>query len=142
MPVKFADTADGVGNLTTATGTLTGEEHIAALEAHLSQPEEDLRRYRYSLIDLTAVTELKVPTEDVHTVARMCQAAAAINPDVIVAVAAERDIGFGLSRMFEILVDTTDWETMVFRTREAAEEWIRNRVRERFGIEDLTIQSA
>jgi len=42
--------------------------------------------------------------------------------------------------MWEIIVENTglQWETMVFRDREDAEDWIREKVKDKFGIDDLT----
>ena len=40
--------------------------------------------------------------------------------------------------MWEILADETKWEIMVFQNREDAEDWIRQKVKEKYGIGDLT----
>jgi len=42
--------------------------------------------------------------------------------------------------MFESLLSQTDWETMVFRTRLEAEQWIRARAKEKFGLDTLTFK--
>lgn len=41
-------------------------------------------------------------------------------------------------KMWEMLSDEMNWETMVFRNREDAEAWIKERVKEKYGIDDLT----
>jgi hypothetical protein len=45
---------------------------------------------------------------------------------------------YGLSRMFDALVFNEGWETMVFRSKKAV-EWLRKRVKEKFGIDNLTL---
>jgi hypothetical protein len=40
--------------------------------------------------------------------------------------------------MWELLVGATDWETMVFRKREDAKAWITQKVKEKYGIDDVT----
>ena len=41
--------------------------------------------------------------------------------------------------MTQMLLDGTEWEYEVFRNREDAEAWIRERVSEKFGIDDLAL---
>jgi hypothetical protein len=43
--------------------------------------------------------------------------------------------------MWELIVENTGlrWETMVFRALEDAEAWIRQRVKEKYEIDDLTL---
>lgn len=43
--------------------------------------------------------------------------------------------------MWEIFMGSAGWETMVFKTRGAAETWIKEKVKEKFGIEDQIIES-
>jgi hypothetical protein len=50
-------------------------------------------------------------------------------------VASPRDHGYGLARMWEALVEWVGWETMAFRSLTEAEDWIRRRVKEKFGID-------
>ena len=52
---------------------------------------------------------------------------------------ANRDLTYGLARMTEMLIDVTGWESKVFRNREDAEAWIKERVKEKYGILDLTM---
>ena len=40
--------------------------------------------------------------------------------------------------MFEALVFDAGWETNVFGSKEEAVEWIRERVNDKFGIDNLT----
>jgi hypothetical protein len=42
--------------------------------------------------------------------------------------------------MWEFFIENIGllWETMVFRDREEAEAWLKERVKEKFGIDDLT----
>jgi hypothetical protein len=65
-------------------------------------------------------------------------AASKVNPNPIVAMAGEDDLVFGLERMIEVLMHQTGWEIMVFRSKEEAKEWIRKRVKEKFGVDNLT----
>ncbi len=70
--------------------------------------------------------------------AQLCKGASEINPESVIAAVAGRDVIYGLSRMWEILVDDTTWETMVFRKIEDAKVWIKEKVKKKYGIDNLT----
>ena len=84
------------------------------------------------------MTDVEVSSNTIDQIAQLCKNSAKINPYFVVAHVGEKDITFGLSRMWEILSDNTKWEIMVFRNREDAEAWIRKKVKEQYGIGDLT----
>lgn len=56
------------------------------------------------------------------------------------AIVAKKNLEFGVSRMWETVVQVKGlkWETMVFKDRADAEEWIKQKVREKYNI-DLTM---
>ena len=143
MPFEIIDLDEGRGTTMLGSGIFTGEEYIDALERHLLQDKEKFKKYRYSLFDITAVTEMTAfPSGTIHLAVDMCKQAAQINPDVVVAIVADKDLPFGLSRMYEILMNETGWEIMIFKARDAAETWIKEKAKEKFGIENLTMESA
>jgi len=132
--------AEGRGNILIGSGIFTGKEYIDALKKHLEQDKEKFKKYKYSLTDLTAVTETKEwPTSDIDRSVNLCEHAAQINHDAVIAIVADKDLIFGLARMWEIMMDATNWDIMVFRTRDAAETWIKETVKNKFGIEVPTI---
>ena len=137
MPVEIKDLDDGVGVIITGWGILTEEEWIDSLAKHLTQDKDKFKKYRYSLSDYTAVTETKISNNAINVIATYCEDASEVNPKPVVVIVADQDILFGLSRMWELLVDSTDWETMVFRNRDDAEAWISEKVKEKYGIDDL-----
>ena len=142
MPIEIIDLDEGRGNVIIGSGILTGEEYIDELKGHLAQDEEKLKAYLYSLTDYTAVTKVEeAPASVVRLSSELCKRAATINPDVSVAIVADNDLLFGLSRMWEMLMDTTGWETKVFKARETAEIWIAKKLKEKFEIEHLTFGS-
>jgi len=142
MPIEIKDVDGGRGNVITASGFLRDEEYIETLKRHLSQDKEKFKKYRYSLADYRAVTEVEISTPAIQLVASLCKAAAFVNPDVVVAVVAESDLKFGLSRMWEMLCEGIPWETSVFKSYEDAEKWIAERVKDKWNIVDPTIGDA
>ena len=125
MPIDIKDLDNEQGVIILGYGILTGKEYINALKSHLSQSDAKFKKYRYSLSDYTKVTQLDVSSSDVGLVAKLCEKASVTNPNIVVAVVADNDITFGMSRMWEILSDKTNWGIMVFRKREDAEKWIK-----------------
>ena len=138
MPIEIRDLGGGVGNIIIARGIVTDEELVEVLKKHLTQDKEKLGKYRYSLLDWTAVLKFDVSSKAVDLIAGYCKKSSIFNPEVVVAQVADKDVAFGLARMWEILTDATDWEIMVFRNREDAEAWIKEKVKEKYGIVDLT----
>ena len=142
MPIEIIDLDEGKGNLAIGSGVFSGKEYIDALKRHLEQDKEKFKKYKYSLTDLTAVTETKEwPNSVIDECVYLCREAAQINLHAVVAIAADLDFLFGLSRMWEFQMDETGWDIMVFKTRDAAEKWIKKTVKDKFGIEGLTFGS-
>ena len=50
-------------------------------------------------------------------------------------IASPTDLGYGLSRMWEVLSDQSGWEMQIFRSRAEAERWIQQRAKQKFGID-------
>jgi hypothetical protein len=55
-----------------------------------------------------------------------------------VTIGASIDLINRISRMHELFVYRSCWETMLFRTNPQAVRWIKEKVRDKFGIDDLT----
>ena len=138
MPIAITDWDGGAGNIIEFRGIVTDREYIDVMKAHLSQEKEKFFKYKYSLIDTAAITRVDVSSEAIGYVADLCIEASKINPDPIVAFAASSDLIYGLSRMYTALINSTNWETMVYRSRKEALDWIRGRAKEKFGMEGLT----
>lgn len=143
MTIEIIDTDKGRGNIIIVSGKLKTKEYVEELWEHLTQDAEKFRKYNYSLVDYTAVKEVEdFPSNQVQFVADMCKKAVQINPDIVVALVADKDLIFGLVRMWEILMDEIGWDTMVFKTRDGAENWIKDKVGETIGMDKVTFQSS
>ena len=138
MPIEMKDADNGLGIIVTGRGVITENEYVGSYTRHLTQDRDKLKNYRYNLNDWTAVTKVEVSTKAINQIAQLCSDAMKINPDAVVAHVADKQITFGLSRMWEMLLEKPTWETMVFKSREVAEAWIKKRITERYGLNDLT----
>ena len=140
MPIEIKDVQDGLGVVITGWGVLTEKEFIDAFKEHLTQDEEKFRKYRYSIADYTALTKEEISNEAFVLLADFCVSAAENNSEVVVATVADQDLIFGLSRMAHSLQFATGWEHNTFRNRQDAENWIKERVKDRFGLEEITFR--
>jgi hypothetical protein len=118
-------------------GIVTEEEFVDNLRKHLTQDSNKFKKYKYSLSDYTSVIEIDISTEAITLVADLCINAAKVNPAPVSAIVAEQDLIYGLARMAQMLMDETKWEQEVFRNIEIAKFWIKERVKEKYGICDL-----
>ena len=138
MPHERKDCDGGLGNIIEGRGSITDQEYLDFFKRHLTQDEEKFKKYKYSILDYTAATKVEVSKEAIQFIAGLCINASKVNPDPVIAFAADSDLIYGLSRMYEALISLTDWETKVFRSKNEAVEWINERVKEKFGIDFLT----
>ena len=122
MPIEIIDCDVGRGNIIEGQGILTDQELVDVLKNHLTQDKEKFKKYKYSLCDFTAVTKMDITNRTVRFIAGLCVDAAKVNPDPIVAFVSDSDTVFGLMRMHEVYIYDTNWETMVYRSRNEAVE--------------------
>ena len=120
-------TPDGLGVLLRGEGVLTGAEIIAASAEH-HRLEERARKLRYGFVDFSQVSELRATAAEVQAIADEDRKTAALNADIVVAVIAPLDHAFGVSRMWETLMDATGWTTRIFRDRDEALAWLRKQI--------------
>jgi hypothetical protein len=136
MPIEIKYLDAGSGALFRGSGTVTGDDILSANMEMFSTPEKT-QRYRYGLVDWTDVTEHNVTTSDLQRAAVQNKNASKYLPELFIAIVADKDLEFGFSRIFAVFVEANnlDWEVMVFRSREGAEEWLRRKVKEKHQIE-------
>ena len=124
MPIEIQYTEDGVGVVFSAVGRVTGEEIITAQKSIYDS--KAFAGLRYWIVDRSRCTAYAVSTDDVGQIADMDNEAARRNPHLLMALVSETDLQFGVSRMYEALIDENGFKTMSFRDRESAERWIAN----------------
>ena len=139
MPIEINDCDDGIGVTILGRGSITDRQWLDEFKKHLTQEEANFKKYRYSLSDYSAATEVDVSNASIQAVAKLCVKASKINPYPVVAIVAPSDLAFGLSRMAEIMMTETYWATEVFRSRQEAVKWIKEEVNNRYGIEKLSL---
>ena len=142
MPIEIEGRQNGVGVVYICRGSVTIDDFFQAGLGFLAYPDE-IKKWRYCIIDLTLVEAMNITSADIQTVVEQNKRIAEIAvPGPLLAVASPRDLGFGLSRMWEAFMDQIGWETMTLRSRPQAEAWIQQRMLEKFGIEIASPSSA
>ncbi len=123
MPIEVQYTQDNIGLVFCAVGKVTGKE-IIDTQSSIYRTQK-FTNLRYWIVDRSRCTEYEVSADEVDQIAAMDNAAAKKNPKLLMALVAETDLQFGVSRMYEALVDENGFKTMSFRDRESAEMWIK-----------------
>ena len=135
MPIDIEGRQDGAGVIYYCHGDMTFDDLFQAGMGFLASPEE-IKKWRYSIVDLTSVAAMHLSSDDIRSVVDQNKRIAALaHPGVLVAVAAPKDLGYGLARMWEILLEQIGWETMTFRSRPEADTWIRQRAKDKFNLD-------
>lgn len=144
MPIEIQDCDGGIGNIIAIFGMVTDQELMDAFKVHLTQDKEKFKRYKYILFDNTGLTKMDITDKTVEYIAGIGADASKVNPDIIAAMVANVSIGANIdlvnrvSKIHELFVYRSHWDIMVFRTRMEAVRWIRKKVREKDGVDDLT----
>src|SRR5439155_10347189 len=132
MPISIEGRQDGAGVIYHCHGDMTIDDFFQAGIGFLAFPEE-IKKWRYAIIDLTSVGAMKINSDDIRTVVEQNKRITSLaHPGPLLAVASPKDLGFGLSRIWEVLMEQIGWETMTFRSRAVAEAWTRQRAKQKF----------
>jgi hypothetical protein len=140
MPIEINYLDGERGVLFIGAGKVTGEEIITSNRQVFSS-EEKMKKVKYGLIDYSKITQFEVSTVEVESIISQEKKASEYIADGVLAIVAKKNVAFGINRMWESIAEYRglQWETMVFRHREDAEVWIRQKVNQKFGIGDLTL---
>jgi len=123
--MKIDDLDNGLGNIITGAGRITGEEFCTTLDKHFSQPIEKFNKYIYSIVDVTEATYVTVSLEDIRLIAEKSLEIAKQNPDITVAIATNGEVSSILAEIWELLVDESSWNVSVFDNMSELEQWLK-----------------
>jgi len=144
MPIEIEDCDGGIGNIIESWGMITDQELIDSLQRHLTQGQPKFKTYKYILFDHTSLTKMEITNETVELIAKLWADTSKVHPGSIVAMAAyvtdgaNLDLLNSISRLHELFIYQSCWETRLFRTKPQAVRWIREKVKVKFGIDDLS----
>jgi len=134
MPITVNHLDNGTGVLYVGKASITVRDVLEARNCVVGFPEK-AKQYRYGLIDYSQVDDMDISNRDLDLLVAQHKKDAAQAPGMFVALVGSRNIVYGLARMWASYMHDSGWETHVFRTREEAEAWIRERIRDKHGVD-------
>lgn len=140
MPVAIRNMDDGKGILFNCTGIVSGSEFIEINSRLTASVKKQSRLAKYGIIDYSKADQVHLSSSDIEVISSQDKEIARYVPEFIVAIIAVKDLEYGVSRMWKTFIELHDllWDTMVFKDRSDAEEWIKNKMKEKFNL-DVTI---
>ena len=119
MPVSIHIQNAGDGIRLIGQGCVTGAEVLDAREAIYGTAL--LNSLRYEVVDFTEIDSVDLSADDIQILVKQDARAFESNAELVVAIACEGDLAFGLARMWQILTKRPEDSFRVFRSREMAE---------------------
>lgn len=111
-------------------------EHFSGAKRQLLDAPARMRNVKYIIVDAASMVPQYVsPGEMDRMVLQDRQIASFVAEGLIVAFVAKSNGVLGFARMWEAFIEGIEWETKVVPTIEEAEDWVRLRVRDKFGLE-------
>ena len=131
IEVKYLDAGKGV--VLTASGIVTGEDFIEASNEIFSR-DLAAEPYLYAVVDFDGSNGTNISTSQLREIANRDLLASRYLPKGVVGIYANNDLPFALARIWQILVESSGWETRIFRSRPEAVSWVKQRVVDKFGV--------
>jgi hypothetical protein len=146
MPIQIKDCDAGLGVIIASQGMLTDRELLNTLKKHLIHEKEKYKTYHYILFDHTGLTKLDITKETIDIISGLYEDISRRYPDPItamvtpVSMGADMDLINRITTLHDLFIHRSCWETRVFRTKMESVRWIKAKVRDTFGIDDLTFK--
>lgn len=119
--IEFVD--DGRGVMQIGNGIVTGQELIDTAKFILEKMQQGTP-VSYDLIDLSNIERFSASCDDIRGIARINTDMAKLVGKIEVAVVAPSDVAYGMARMWQVYVQSTGWDTYVFRNQTEAQAWL------------------
>ena len=129
MPIEIQYLTGG-GIVAKGIGIVTGRD-IIDFNNELYATEDKIANISYQLCDLTNIESYSVTTEEIRTIAEQDIRASILNRKMIIAVAGEKDVIYGLLRMWQSFSGSASIPIKVFRGVEDAKKWIEDQLHNR-----------
>jgi hypothetical protein len=134
MPVTVEFLDDGLGARFLCSGLVTGKElHDASLT--LFSDAARFQRIRYVILDELGIDFVDLTFTDLKRIEEENRQASLVNRQLVIAIVVDKELPQVLTRAWDMRTRTVALEKEMFRTREEAYGWLRQKVRERFGLE-------
>ena len=81
-------------------GLISGNEIKKANDIIYESPDK-IKKIKYQICDLTIASDFSASESDIRAISNQDKKASEINPNMLIAVVGEKDVIFGLARMWE-----------------------------------------
>jgi len=129
MPIEIQYLPDG-GVFLKGTGIVKASD-IIEMNEKLYATEDKIVNISYQLCDLTNIEDYSITTEEIKTLAEQDIKASALNKSMIIAVVGEKDVIYGLLRMWQSFSSSAYITSKVFRNLGDAKKWIEDQLHNR-----------
>ena len=127
MPIKVEFLNDGLGVRFLCTGLVTGKDlHGANLT--LFSDTERFPLVRYAILDELGVDSVDLSFAELKMIEEENRQAALINPQLVIALIVDKELPQMLTQAWDVRTRNVAWEKALFRTREEAYGWLRQKV--------------
>lgn len=90
----------------------------------------------FAIVDFSETSDLRAPIDDIPMLVDCDHELSHVTrPGLLIAIVAPEALAYDTSRIWQAVSQSTGWESKVFRSREAAESWVRQRVSSAFRVE-------
>lgn len=134
MPIEISFMDDGAGVRYSFSGLVTGKELID-VNSSLFSSEDQLKKIRYAIVDQTRMDSLDLSIDDLKRIEQLDRSATQVNPCVVVALIVEKDLHYNVTSAWDVRTHDISWEKKIFRSKNEAYDWLREKIREKFGRE-------
>ena len=121
---------DEFGTVTEYHGVLTDELLIKCTKERYSSVERN-KRLQYILNDYSKCSKIDINSDTVKYVATLAIDVSKLNKNIVIAGVMPTDLEFGLGRMWQAYADETEWVSKTIRTRDEAENWIQQTLKQK-----------
>jgi len=127
MPVDVSFSHNNTGAIITASGYVSGEDLIQAI-SQVFLDETTTRTYRFGLVDFSTIDTLDMSVQQIIDLSKTHVAASKWNKDIVVCFAINKDVVYGLVRIWQAYAELTGWEIRLTRSLEETKEWLSNKL--------------
>jgi hypothetical protein len=135
MPIQLEFHHESLGVIYRCKGNLSAQNFSGA-NNQLLDARDRIRKVKYVIVDAASMVPQYVsPGEMDYIVLQDRQIASFVAQGLVVAFVAKSHSVLGFARMWEAFIEGIEWETKVVPTIEEAQDWVRIRVKDKFGLE-------
>ena len=124
MPLDIQRLEDG-GLIVTGRGIVTGSDFVE--HAKRAGKIRETESIRYQLVDWTKAEGIDLTKSDMQRMTALLIDAVRVNGQLHVAIVGDRDLFYGIARMWQSSDKVTNERVMVFRNMPDAKKWLQRK---------------